>query len=73
VTQSSLSTLENVRVKKRHLISAAHGAMLSIARLGAAIIAELAAMASGVRDQIQDTGRIVDRRLSPASCTEYPS
>jgi hypothetical protein len=29
-------------------------------RIGAAIIAELAAMASGVGDQIQDTGRIVD-------------
>jgi hypothetical protein len=28
--------------------------------IGAAIIAELAAMASGVGDQIQDTGRIVD-------------
>ena len=40
---------------------------------GAAIVAELAAMASGVGDQIQDTGRIVDRRLSPASCTEFPS
>ncbi len=39
---------------------------------GAAIVAELAAMASGVGDQIQDTGRIVDRRLSPASCTEFP-
>ena len=49
------------------------GQYAQFASVGAAIIAELAAMASGVGDQIQDTGRIVDRRLSPASCTEYPS